>query len=530
MIGVIISANDRMRRGKLSTQAGLVLFPRPRNHDSLSTISRCPTPLVVFLLALLFAVYGCERIPPQKKAPVAAESTGMDHQETRLAAIPKEYEQWRNIAFSADGRKVFYKGKKKAEEFMVAASTSGEKTSLGYENISWLIMSPDGRRCAFGGGKSGKERLVIDTKELTELYHHDVVAPNSFSPDGRFVAVEVGNDKEKEWFITLIDGEKEVYRSQVFPDSFRRPHFSADGRLMVYELGSDKDKEENQKRTLFFLDVNARKIIKKRMYADCRIGNLSFSSDSSRVIYDMQKQGKCFLVLQDFALNVERTAELPYIKADNFLLSPDGKQILYVATKDEKQYLVVSPWESPAQGTLKGPYEAIGSSVFGPDSKKAIYQAVKDGKWRKVVGDKEGAAYDGIGESSAFSPDGAKMAYPAMKGTGGGAQESMMGGKWFMAISPVGKPEAAVEGPVYDMVVTPVFSPDNRRIAYRARKGSMEKARRFIVIADAETGKVRKEGPIGEEIWPPVWSVDSKVVGYGAKNGRELWWKVEKLP
>jgi hypothetical protein len=58
----------------------------------------------------------------------------------------------------------------------------------------------------------------------------------------------------------------------------------------------------------------------------------------------------------------------------------------------------------------------------------------------------------------------------------------------------------------------------------------MEKARRFIVIADAGTGKVIKEGPIGDEIWPPVWSADSKAVGYGAKIGRELWWKVEKLP
>ena len=67
------------------------------------------------------------------------------------------------------------------------------------------------------------------------------------------------------------------------------------------------------------------------------------------------------------------------------------------------------------------------------------------------------------------------------------------------------------------MVVSPVFSPDGRRIAYRARTGPMEKAKRFIVVADAETGKIIKEGHVGDEIWPPVWSTDGKTIGYGAR-------------
>ena len=47
----------------------------------------------------------------------------------------------------------------------------------------------------------------------------------------------------------------------------------------------------------------------------------------------------------------------------------------------------------------------------------------------------------------------------------------------------------------------------------------MENAKRFIVIADAETGKVIKEGRMGDEVWPPVWSADGKAVAYGARIG-----------
>jgi len=64
---------------------------------------------------------------------------------------------------------------------------------------------------------------------------------------------------------------------------------------------------------------------------------------------------------------------------------------------------------------------------------------------------------------------------------------------------------------------------------YSGGMASMEKAKSFMVIADAETGKVIKEGPAGDEIWPPVWSADGKAAGYGARQGRELWWRVEKL-
>ncbi len=480
--------------------------------QKLNKLLFCLTRLAPLLLLLILVLPGCEKKASEEARPPSLKSDDkkaiqINPSGTRLAAIPEDYDEWGSVSFSADGRQVAYIARKGGKQFVVV----GDKPDQPYDAV-WkdtMALSRDGQRIAYSGKRGDKWFLVLDGKERQPYENTGSII---FSSDGRLVSCEV-KDKGS-WFILIYDGEKEVYRSQAYRDSFRPPVFSPDSRMLVYELG-----ERGKKRIVFFLDVTKRKMIKKRLYDEIGIaGKFSFSSDFSRIVYEAAKEGGFSLVFQDFVLDEEKTIKFPDMMQGTIVLSPNGKKIAYLAAKEGNQFLAVSPWESPQQGNEKGPYEAINLPVFGPDFATVAFQALKEGKWRSVVGNKEGLArYDGV-DAPVFSSDGARIAYPAMKS-----------GRFLMIVSPTGKPDVVREGPVYDMAVTPVFSPDSRRIAYRARKGPIENAKRFIVIADAETGKVIKQGPVGDEVWPPVWSADGKAVAYGARKGRELWWRVEEV-
>ena len=72
------------------------------------------------------------------------------------------------------------------------------------------------------------------------------------------------------------------------------------------------------------------------------------------------------------------------------------------------------------------------------------------------------------------------------------------------------------EGPLFQGIVTPVFSPDAKHIVYYAM-GIDDTP--YVVIDE------RKLEAWGLESLP-VFLNDGKKIGYGVRKGRELWWKV----
>jgi hypothetical protein len=79
----------------------------------------------------------------------------------------------------------------------------------------------------------------------------------------------------------------------------------------------------------------------------------------------------------------------------------------------------------------------------------------------------EGREYDGIGKDTVvFSPDSKRVAYAARRGS-----------MWVVVVD-------GVEGKAYYGIATPVFSPDSRRVAYEARRGDKQ-----LVVVDGAEGK-----------------------------------------
>lgn len=80
------------------------------------------------------------------------------------------------------------------------------------------------------------------------------------------------------------------------------------------------------------------------------------------------------------------------------------------------------------------------------------------------------------------------------------------------------------EGPRFDKLVAPLFSPDGKTLVYRAR----EEGKRFMVISDL-TGKIIQRHKTYDMLFQPVFSADGASVAYGVLDGNEFWWKVESL-
>lgn len=150
---------------------------------------------------------------------------------------------------------------------------------------------------------------------------------------------------------------------------------------------------------------------------------------------------------------------------------------------------------------VKGPEGIVKSTpLFSPDSQHLVYVVDQDGKQSIVADGVSGKQYDKIGTIT-FSPDSKRLAYRAKAGK-----------NWFMVINE--REERQYEAGESDFNPI-IFSPDSNHLAYGAeeRWGSLEH-RQFVVLDEIE-GK-RYNGVSRE----PVFSPDSQHLVYSAWDGR----------
>jgi hypothetical protein len=362
-----------------------------------------------------------------------------------------------------------------------------------YDEIDTLtvLLSEDGQRIAYGARSGAQWMMVIDGEEEGP---YDQTGSVVFSPDGLHVAYEVRQGGK--WHVvsgTQMNAGCDRYYNQ--------PIFSGDStRICIIE----NTKVEGQQRLM--------------------VSDLAFKNQHVKVMrgkYYFTNENKTRIGAIEDVNGVERAIELDFNTLDVVkqgqlydsirfpTFGPDGVTVSYAAAQRQGRgvvfrYLILGdrrerlPDDAPMAFPVVRADNKGAGMIMSTKTSFYLHQAFFNNGTKKKY-------YDQAGDL-AYNKDGSLYAFVARQGS-----------KVFLIVN-----EKA--GPAYDYVTAPVFSPDGRKVVYRAK----EKDKRFVVVADAN-GRVLRKHPAYERIFDPVFTPDGKSVAYGVMDGGKLVWKVEKL-
>jgi Tol biopolymer transport system component len=450
-------------------------------------------------LCILVFLYtgGCSKKEPGGKPPASAKKA--EAETTLLATISEDEEPASDaqmpsghsgapsgevfqIIFSKTGAGAAYSAQKNGKAYVVHNGKAGRP----YQALGAMAVSPDGTRIAYAARVNEQWRMVIDGSEGT-LY--DEVSEPLFSGDSRHIAYQARSGGK--WRIVL-DGKM----SAECASYYNRPSFNDDSEKILYiENTEDAGRVRLVLSALSFKDQKVKEL---------NAALIAVNMDKSRVAASVEKNGRHGVI--EFSLaDTENVKEgKQYDAILNLAFASDGVSTIYVAQRGGERLIVLGGMEE-----VLPEGETAGLPVVSPDNKRAgVIMASKEGLFLHQAFTKERPEEKRYEEAAdlVYSGDSTMQAYTARKGD-----------SWFIVLN--GK-----EGPAFDRVVTPLFSPDNSRLIYRARK----EGKRFVVVAD-NNGNIIKQHPSYEQVFQPVFTADGKSIAYGVKDGPKLVWKVERL-
>ncbi len=219
--------------------------------------------------------------------------------------------------------------------------------------------------------------------------------------------------------------------------------------------------------------------------------DLAFSPDSRHVAYE----GPDGRILRDGRPDSDQA----FIRKPG-VVSPDCQQLIFSPDSQHLAYLAGFPTRVVCDGKSGPTYKegVLGKPVFAPDSRSyahTLSQGDKIGdKWVVLWADKKvGGPYDMV-EGIAFSPDSKRIAYRAL------ARDT-----WSVVVNDK-------KGPDFSNIGAIVFSPDGKHMAYGACDDEG-----WQIVCDG------RKGLAGSEVGDPVFSADSKHLAYRViKDGKAL--------
>lgn len=349
-----------------------------------------------------------------------------------------------------------------------------------------LALSPDGKHVAYAAEVNGKWVMVHDGKEEGP---YDSLGPAVFSADSGHLAFEC---KQGDHWRLYVDG-------RLGPETFQfidKPSFSQDGTRLLY--GESDDGKRPQQ--MVVSDLEFRPLSIKRSSG----GPFLVSGDGDRIAAMSEAAGKKRVIEFSFREPDEVKEGPLFEQVSNLAYSPDGTVLSYIGTSGEDHYIVLNrKKERIPSGFYPWP------TVVRPDN-RAVMTFVSGDDWAYLYEGFDGHGKKGKqykeGSYLVYSPDGKRHAYVAIRNE-----------RFFVVVN--GK-----EGPDFDRIVDPRFSPDGRFLAYRVRQDG----ERFVVVADG-SGKVLRKLRSYEMIFPVTFTHDGNAVAFGVKDGKKFVWIVETL-
>lgn len=470
--------------------------------------------LVCINLSLIFVCTGCSKDQQstdpqvashaeksQQNSPVSGSDLGAGVVERSSVLLTikdliyqnpdsKAHTPLETIKFSALGRGVAYIEEHNDRQRVVLNGKPGND----YTEISRLSISPDGQHVSYSCMLGDKLQMILDSV-ASQPYIGLFEA--TYSPDSRHVAY-LAQSIDTVAHIVLDDKSIEESPSAVSADLL----FNSDSSKLLYHVRPAK---EGPSAKLVIYDLKSGKKVVK----DCLDTHIVMNKEKDRIVIAVKEGAKQRVV--DFKISAPDDVHKSglYDEIANFSIAIDGKGVAFTGVKGSSRYLVMNGKEERLPDDLA----VIDTPVIRPDLKGVGVILATTERYNRRFALHHVLFRDGMKHKEyeqikelVYSGKNSSVAYVAKENE-----------KFKLVLN--GK-----EGPAFDMIVTPMFSPDGSKLVYRARNDQ----KRFVVVVDVAKNEVHRH-PEYEFVFMTVFTADGKSVAYGVKEGNQLTWKVEKL-